>query len=195
MSGRKVFTREVLASADVQGFLMDQTVMRFATSNARSAAIPAPTKNTLTILDTARLMERYDGSAWRIHAGVPYFASVALRDAYFAAPNNSPVAGSTCGCNGVVMTHDGTAWRFIATGTVSGVTDASGFVTSSHSWGQAPVTWGPAAVAQSSDTLTYLAKPIAWSGNSAGLTARFTRTDTNAPFAGNPLSCSYWVQF
>lgn len=195
MSGRKVFTREVLASADVQGFLMDQTVMRFATSNARAAAIPAPAKNTLTIRDDARTIERYDGSAWRIHSGVPYFASLALRDAYFAAPNNVPEQGSTCFCNGVFMTHDGTAWRFVAALLLAGTTDATGIFTNTNPWGQVPIRWGVSASQQSSDTLSLLAKPIAWAATATLFTARFSRTDNNTFFTSNPLSTTAWAQF
>lgn len=195
MSGRKVFTREVLASADVQGFLMDQTVMRFATSNARSAAIPAPVKNTLTILDTARLMERYDGSAWRIHAGVPAFASLALRDAYFAAPNNAPTQGSTCLCVGVHMTHDGTAWRFLASGTIAGTSDANGLVVNANPWGQAPVHWGASHQQQQSDLISLLHKPVAWTADAVNMQVRFARDDTNAWFPSNPLSAPWWGRF
>lgn len=53
MSGRKVFTREVLSSADVNDLLMEQTVMRFASAAARGVQLPAPEPNMLTALDTA----------------------------------------------------------------------------------------------------------------------------------------------
>lgn len=53
MSGRKVFTREVLSSADVNGLLMGQTVMRFPSSAVRGVDLPNPEANMLSMLDTA----------------------------------------------------------------------------------------------------------------------------------------------
>lgn len=65
MSGRKVFTREVLSSADVNDLLMEQTVMRFATSAARTAQIPSPETNMLSMLDTnIGVVDHWTGSAW-----------------------------------------------------------------------------------------------------------------------------------
>jgi hypothetical protein len=51
--GRKVWTREVLASADVNELLMDQTVPRFPSASARAVDYPAPDPNALSMLDTA----------------------------------------------------------------------------------------------------------------------------------------------
>lgn len=53
MAGRKVFTREVLSSADVQGYLMDQEVPRFPSSAVRATQWAAPPANALSMLDTA----------------------------------------------------------------------------------------------------------------------------------------------
>lgn len=63
---RKVFTAgEVLAAADVNSFLMDQTVMSFAGTAARGSAIPTPTLGMYTHLeDTPARTEFWNGSAW-----------------------------------------------------------------------------------------------------------------------------------
>jgi hypothetical protein len=63
---RKVFTAgEVLAAADVNSFLMDQTVMSFPTSAARGSAIPTPTLGMYTHLEDAPARTQFwDGSAW-----------------------------------------------------------------------------------------------------------------------------------
>jgi hypothetical protein len=73
MSGRKVFTREVLSSADLNDLLMDQAVMRFATSSARAAAIPSPETNMLTMLDTnIGVVEHWSGTTWLpLNVGTP----------------------------------------------------------------------------------------------------------------------------
>lgn len=63
--GRKVFTAgEVLTAANVQGYLMDQSVMVFAGTAARSSAIGTPSAGMYSdLLDSGKL-QRYNGSAW-----------------------------------------------------------------------------------------------------------------------------------
>jgi hypothetical protein len=62
---RKVFTAgEVLAAADVNSFLMDQTVMSFAGTAARGSAIPSPVTGMTTYLEDTKDLRIYDGSAW-----------------------------------------------------------------------------------------------------------------------------------
>lgn len=69
-AGRKIFPeRTTLASADVQNYLMDQTVMRFGAAAARLAAVPAPTEGMHSTLDDADTLYRYDGATWRRVAG------------------------------------------------------------------------------------------------------------------------------
>jgi hypothetical protein len=62
---RKVFTAgDVLTAADVNTFLMDQSVMTFATVAARNTAIPSPTAGmTVYIADIAQI-QYYNGTAW-----------------------------------------------------------------------------------------------------------------------------------
>jgi len=63
--GKKTFSDgEVLSAADVNGYLMDQSVMRFADSAARTAAIGTPTEGMVTYLDDVNQIEVYDGAAW-----------------------------------------------------------------------------------------------------------------------------------
>jgi hypothetical protein len=65
---RKVFTAgEVLAAADVNSFLMDQTVMSFAGTAARGSAIASPTLGMYTHLEDSNPVPRlqfWNGSAW-----------------------------------------------------------------------------------------------------------------------------------
>jgi hypothetical protein len=62
---RKVFTAgEVLAAADVNSFLMDQTVMSFAGTAARGSAIGTATEGMVTYLEDSDTIQIYDG-AWR----------------------------------------------------------------------------------------------------------------------------------
>ena len=55
---------EKVTAADVNANLSDQSVMRFASSSARSSAIPSPTEGMVSWLDDANALEVYDGSAW-----------------------------------------------------------------------------------------------------------------------------------
>ena len=63
--GRKVFTAgDVLTASDVQNYLMDQTVMNFAGTAARSSAIATPTEGMLTYLADSNALQVYDGAAY-----------------------------------------------------------------------------------------------------------------------------------
>ena len=63
--GRKVFTAgDVLTASDVQNYLMDQTVMNFAGTAARSSAIATPTTGMTTYNQTTQQLESYNGSAF-----------------------------------------------------------------------------------------------------------------------------------
>lgn len=63
-AGRKVFTAgEVLTAANVQDYLMDQAVMVFASSAARSSAIGTPTAGMVSYLTDTSTLQVY-GTAW-----------------------------------------------------------------------------------------------------------------------------------
>lgn len=63
--GRKVFTAgEVLTAANTNGYLMDQAVMVFADSGARSSAIGTPSAGMLSFRSDGTVYEYYNGSAW-----------------------------------------------------------------------------------------------------------------------------------
>jgi hypothetical protein len=62
---KKTFTAgEVLTAADVNSFLMDQSVMTFATSAARGSAIGTATEGMVSYLNDTNSLEVFDGSAW-----------------------------------------------------------------------------------------------------------------------------------
>ena len=63
--GRKAFTAgEVLTAVNVQGYLMDQSIMVFADTTARDAAITSPTSGMFAYLTGTSILTYYNGSAW-----------------------------------------------------------------------------------------------------------------------------------
>jgi hypothetical protein len=81
--GRKTFTAgEVLTATNVQGYLMDQTVMVFASASARSTAIPTPSDGMFAYLSDTQGLFFYNGSA---SAWTPFTAGggAGLQDVFF----------------------------------------------------------------------------------------------------------------
>lgn len=63
--GFKTFAAgEVLTAANVNGYLMQQTIMVFADSTARDAAITSPSEGMFVYLTGTNALQFYDGSAW-----------------------------------------------------------------------------------------------------------------------------------
>ena len=66
MGGRKVWASgDILTAADVNDYLMDQSVMVFAGTASRGSAIPSPTEGMVTYRTDADLVEAYNGTAWQ----------------------------------------------------------------------------------------------------------------------------------
>ena len=63
-AGYKSFTPSSLASEDVNTYLMQQSVMVFASSAARSSALPVPTEGMVSYLKDTDVTQYYTGSAW-----------------------------------------------------------------------------------------------------------------------------------
>jgi hypothetical protein len=62
--GRKVWSAgDVVAAADVQGYLQDQSIMVFADSAARTSAIGTPTQGMVSYLQDTSTLQVY-GTAW-----------------------------------------------------------------------------------------------------------------------------------
>lgn len=82
--GRKVFTAgDVLTASDVQNYMMDQSVMYFAGTAARSSAIATPTTGMTSyigVTGTATIpqIETYTGSSWQTPYGITQIANVSV---------------------------------------------------------------------------------------------------------------------
>lgn len=63
--GFKTFASgEVLTAANVNGYLMQQTIMVFADSSARDTAISSPSEGMFVYLTGTDALQFYDGSSW-----------------------------------------------------------------------------------------------------------------------------------
>lgn len=101
--GRKVWAaNDILAAADVNGYLMDQAVMNFADSTARANALTSPDAGMLTSLG-GTAVDIYTGSAW---ARV-YPAAVTSIDGSAVAFNGTAVSASYTAVAGL---QNGTIW-------------------------------------------------------------------------------------
>ena len=122
-AGFKTFTTgEVLLAADVNTYLMQQTVMVFDDASARATAIPSPSEGMFSYLKDTNLTYRYDGSAWLSDAGAtsPLTTKGDLWG-YSTTDARIPV-----GANGTVLTADsaeasGLKWATPSSGFTIGV--------------------------------------------------------------------------
>jgi len=63
--GFKTFNAgEVLTAANVQGYLMDQSLMVFTNATTRDAAISSPQEGMFVFLKDTDALQFYDGSNW-----------------------------------------------------------------------------------------------------------------------------------
>lgn len=83
---RKTFNPgDVLAAADVNSFLMNQSVMTFAGTAARGSAITVPNEGMLTWLEDSNTYQFYNGSAWTNLIYTPTNATVTTGTTAFTA--------------------------------------------------------------------------------------------------------------
>ena len=69
-NGFKVFsTGEVLTAADVNDYLMEQSIGIFANSTARDAQITSPIEGQFCFLKDTNVLQFYNGSAWTSFIG------------------------------------------------------------------------------------------------------------------------------
>jgi hypothetical protein len=95
--GRRVFTAtEVLTAANVNGYLMDQSVMLFASSAVRATAIGTAAEGMVTYRTDFNVLEVYDGTSWvGFNERAITNATVAAYTATLANANGLIVASST----------------------------------------------------------------------------------------------------
>lgn len=109
--GKKTFTAgEVLRAADVNSYLMDQSVMRFAGTAARGSAIgSAVSEGMVSWLNDLNQIQAYDGSAWQqVYPAKPLTGNIIK---VVTASSTTAVASTANG--------------FVSTGLVASITPSS----------------------------------------------------------------------
>ena len=91
-SGFKTFTvGEVLSASDVNGYLMGQTLMSFASAAARDAAVTAPVEGMAAYLRDVHAVTVHNGTDWVV-AG--YMAGAASYTPVWTAVTSNPSLGN-----------------------------------------------------------------------------------------------------
>lgn len=197
----KVFTNgSPLPASDLQTFLMNQSVMTFANSTARTAALPTPTEGMVTWLDDTNRLDVWNGSSWVLvndnAASVPLSTVTATGD-LIVGNGNASVTRLGIGTNGQILQSNGT--------TATWVTPAAA--------GGASVVWsllGTVNLASTpTSTITFSGisnrkklfvevNNLAWSAGSAGqwwfLQINGSSSTANAPVGLEGLGASPWLR-
>jgi hypothetical protein len=106
---RKVFTPgEVLAAADVNSFLMDQTVMTFAGTAARGSAIGTATEGMVSYLTDIDALQVNNGTAWITNRPIMVFADSSARSSAIPSPTEGMTTYQLD--TNFIDTYSGTAW-------------------------------------------------------------------------------------
>jgi len=109
--GRKVFAAgEVLTAANVNGYLMDQTVMVFDDSASRGSAIPSPTEGMVAYLKDTNALNYYDGSAWQVVGLDPYVITASTATAYTVQSGDANTALQFTASTAVITVGTATAF-------------------------------------------------------------------------------------
>ena len=94
---------DILTAAQVNTYLMQQSVMVFASAADRTSAIAAPSEGMVTYLADNDLIEYYDGSAWQ-----PLLDQdvIAAKGDLIVGTGDDTVAALSVGTNGYILTAD-----------------------------------------------------------------------------------------
>lgn len=101
---------DILAAADLNGYVADQVVMYFADAAARSVAVTSPTSGMVSYRNDGQVLEFYNGSAWiGLSSATTINASNVINTLTSSASTSYTVAEA----------DQGTMLRFTAGGTVT----------------------------------------------------------------------------
>ena len=108
----KVFTNgSPLPASDLNTYLMNQSVMVFANSAARSAALSSPTEGMVTYLEDTNLLYVWTGAAW---IGVATPSPITTQGDLIVGNSSGVEARLAIGANGTILQSDGTTASWAA---------------------------------------------------------------------------------
>ena len=198
--GFKTFaTGDVLTAADTNGYLMSQTVMVFADSTARTAAIASPQQGMVTFLKGTNSTEYYSGSAWVAIGGSSLSSPLTTKgDVWGYSTTNARVP---VGTNGQVLTADSTQtlgikWATAASGgkvlQVVNSSTSTSVSNSTNTWVDTGLTASITPSATTSKILVLVDQTGGYKSGSTGVGMRLLRgsttIDTFEVSAGNNLA-------
>lgn len=118
-----------LPASELNNYLMNQTVMVFATASARAADLTSPTEGMVTYREDANVLEVYDGSAWTDindnTGAIPKSLIDAAGDLIVGSAADTP-ARLAVGGAGALLKSDGTSPAWLSAGTSGYVLTSSG---------------------------------------------------------------------
>ena len=135
-AGKKTFVNgDVLTASEVNTYLMEQAVMRFASAAARTTAIPSATEGMVTYLMDTNAVEIYDGTSWYSVnlANASYPNQVAVKSASDSIVRPLPFAvhaGTTASITGSATVSFPTSTRFTQAPIVTATAQSTASVTS-----------------------------------------------------------------
>lgn len=197
----KVFTNgSPLPASDLNTFLMNQSVITFSNSTARSAALTSPTEGMVTYLEDTNKLEVYTGAAWvdvNDNAAAIPKSTVTTAGDLIVANGNASVTRLGIGTNGQILQSNGTTATWVtpaAAGGASVVWSLLGTVNLSST----PTSTVTFSGISNRKKLFIEVNNLAWSAGSAGqwwfLQINGSSTTANSPVGLEGLGASPWLR-
>ena len=123
-NGFKVFAvGEVLTAANVNDYLMEQSISIFANSTARDAQITSPIEGMFCYLADSNVLQFYNGSSWASYIGEGDITGVTITTA-----SNSGLAGGATASSGAFSATMTTDLNNLSAGAVNVANDSIAIV-------------------------------------------------------------------
>ena len=124
-NGFKVFAvGEVLTAADVNDYLMEQSISIFANSTARDAQITSPIEGMFCYLADSNVLQFYNGSSWASYIGEGDITGVTITTAGTSGLSGGTTASSGAFSSTLAIAPNSATSATVATGDIVLIGDA-----------------------------------------------------------------------